>query len=56
MAPLVTTDYTFLDVKWQPRSFGPLAFWGDLVTDYATGLSIQGGNLTTRTPLLSVPR
>jgi len=55
MAPVVSTDYPFLDVKWQLQSFGLLAFRGDLVTNYAAGLSIRGGNLTTRTPLLSVP-
>jgi len=31
------------------------AFRWDIVTDYAAGLSIQGGNLTTRSPWLSVP-
>ena len=55
MAPVVSTDYPFLDVKWEPLSFGLLAFRWDIVTDYAAGLSIRGGNLTTRTPLLSVP-
>ena len=56
MAPVVSTDYPFLDVKWPPRSFGLLPFRWDLVTDYAVGLSIRGGNLTTRTTLMSVPR
>jgi len=56
MAPVVSTDYPILDVNWQPGSFGLLAFRWDLITDYAAGLSIQGGNLTTRTPLLSVSR
>jgi len=55
MAPVVSTDYPILDVNWQPRSFGLLAFRWDLVTDYAAGLSIRGGNLTTRSPWLSVP-
>jgi len=55
MAPVVSTDYPILDVNWQPRAFGLLAFRWDLVNDYAAGLSIRGGNLTTRTPLLSVP-
>jgi len=55
MAPVVSMDFPFLDVKWQPLAFGLLAFQGDIVTDYAAGLSIRGGNLTTRTPLLSVP-
>ena len=55
MAPEVRKDYPILDVKWQPRSFGLLAFRLDIVTDYAEGLSIRGGNLTTRSPLLSVP-
>ena len=55
MTPVVSTDYPLLDVKWQPLCFGLLAFPWDIVTDYATGLSIRGGNLTTRTPLLSVP-
>jgi len=55
MTPVVSTDYPFLDVKWQPLSFGLLAFGWDIVTDYAAGLSIRGGNLTTQTPLLSVP-
>jgi len=52
MAPVVSTDYPFFDVKWQPLSFGLLAFRWDIVTDYAAGLSIRGGNLTPRTPLL----
>jgi len=47
MAPVVSTDYPILDVNWQPQSFGLLAFRWDLVTDYAAGLSIRGGNLTT---------
>jgi len=51
----VSTDYPILDVNWQPRSFGLLAFRCDVVTDYAAGLSIRGGNLTTRSPWLSVP-
>jgi len=58
MAPMVSTDYPFLfllDVKWQPQFFGLLAFQWDSVTDYTAGLSIRGGNLTTRTPFLSVP-
>ena len=55
MVPVVSTDYQFLDVKWQLRSFGLLAFQWYIVTDYAAGLSIRGGNLTTQTPLLSVP-
>jgi len=54
MAPVVSTDYRFLDVKWQPLSFGLFAFSWDIVTDYAAGLSIRGGNLTTRTQLLLV--
>jgi len=54
MAPVVSTDYPFFDVKWQRRSFGLLAFRWDLVTDYAACLAIRGGNLTTRTPLFSV--
>ena len=53
MAPVVSTDYpVFLDVKWQPLSLGLLAFRWDIVTDYASGLSIRGGNLTTRSPVL----
>ena len=55
MAPVVSTDYPILEVNWQPRSFALLAFLWDLVTDYAAGLSIRGGNLTARTPLFSVP-
>jgi len=55
MTPVVSTDYPILDLNWQRRSLGLLAFRSDLVTDYAAGLSIRGGNLTTRTPLLSVP-
>jgi len=55
MAPVVSTNYPFLDVKWQPLSFGLLAFQWDIVTDYAAGLSIRGGNLTTQSPWLSVP-
>jgi len=55
MTHVVSTDYPFLDVNWQPRSFGLLAFRWDHVTDYAAGLSIRGSNLTTRIPLLSVP-
>jgi len=55
MAPVVSTDYPFLDVKLQPLSFGLLAFRWDIVTDYSEGLPIRYGNLTTRTPLLSVP-
>jgi len=56
MAPVVSTDYPFLDLKSQPLSFGLLAFRWDIVTDYAAGLSIRGGTLTTRSPLFSVPR
>jgi len=52
---VVRTDYPFLDVKWQPVSFSLLAFRWDIVSNYAPGLSIQGGTHTTRTPLLSVP-
>jgi len=55
MAPVVSTDYLFLDVKCQPRCFDLLAFRWDLVSDYAAGLSIRGGNLNTRTPSLSEP-
>ena len=55
MTPVVSIDYSLLVVKWQPLSFGLLAFRWDIVTDYAAGLSIGGGNLTTRTLLLSVP-
>jgi len=31
------------------------AFQGDIVTDYTAGFAIRGGNLTTRSPWLSVP-
>jgi len=55
MAPLVSTEYPLLAVKWQPLSFGLFRFPWDIVTDYAAGLSIRGGNLTTRSPWLSVP-
>jgi len=55
MAPVVSTHYKFLEVKWQPLFFGLLVFGWDIVTDYAAGLLIRGGNLTTPTPLLSVP-
>jgi len=55
MVPVVSMDYPFLGVKWQPLAFGLLAFRWDIVTHYAGGLWIRGGNLTTRTPLLSVP-
>ena len=47
MTPVVSTDYPFLVVTWQTLSFGLLAFRWDIVTDYAAGLSIRGGNLTT---------
>jgi len=46
IAPVVSTDYPFLDVKWQPLSFCLLAFRWDIVTAYPAGLAIQGGNLT----------
>jgi len=46
IAPVVSTDYPLLEVKWQPLCFCLLAFWWDIVTAYATGLAIQGGNLT----------
>jgi len=55
MAPMVSADYPFLDVKCQLLSFGLLAFRWDIVTDNAAGLSIRGSNLSTRTPFLSVP-
>jgi len=56
MAPVVSMDYPFVfDVNWQPLSFGLLAFQWNIVTDYAAGLSIRGANLTTHTPLSSVP-
>jgi len=55
LTPVGSTDYSFLDVKWQPLSFGLLAFRWDGNSGYAPGLSIRGGNLTTRSPLLSVP-
>jgi len=55
MVPLVSTDYPVLAVKWQPLSFGLLAFRCSLVTDYTTGLLISGSNRTSRSPLLSVP-
>jgi len=55
MPLVVSTDYPFLDVKWQPVSFGLLPFQWDMVTDYAAGLSIRGRNITTRTLLSSVP-
>jgi len=55
MAPVVSTDYPILDINWQPRSFGLLAFLWDLVTDYAAALSIRGGNLNTRSQWVSVP-
>jgi len=52
---MVSTDYPFLDLKWQPLSLGLLAFRWDIVTDYAACLAIRGGNLTTLSPWLSVP-
>jgi len=56
MVLVVSMDYPFLVVKWQLVSFfGFLAFRWDSFTHYAAGLSIRGGNLTTRSPLLSVP-
>ena len=56
MVPVVSTDYPFLAVKWQPVSiFGFSALQWEGMTDYTAGLSIRGGNLTTRTLLLSVP-
>ena len=51
---MVKSDYPFLDVKWLPLSFGLLAFQWDGITNYAAGLSIRGGNFTTRIRLLSV--
>jgi len=55
MPPVVSTDYPFLDVKWQPVFFALLALRWNMVTDYAAGLSIDCSNLTTRTLLMSVP-
>jgi len=55
MVPVVSTDNSILDSKSQPLCFGLLALWWDIVTNYAAGLAIRGGNHTTRTPLLSVP-
>jgi len=40
--------------KLAPAILWSFALWWDIVSDYATGLSIRGGNLTTRSPWLSV--
>jgi len=56
MVPVVSTDYPFLAVKWQPVSiFGFLALQCEGMTGNTAGLSIRGSNRTTRTLLLSVP-
>ena len=56
MVPVVSTDYPFLLVKWQPVSFFVfLPFRCDSFTNYATCLLIRGRNLPSQSPLLLVP-